>query len=596
MFRGPTDIERAAFPFSCALRAARSLRADGLSPIVLALVVVLAVTGGCSRGRGAADAQGALATRGAEGEQAALDDARADTASGGGFAVAPEFRWADSRPEATPDASRRSAPRRGAEPPSMISPALEHGAFGLYPAREFRIPPIDCRDCGPPAAALWYFRDELIAVPRASADGDADARADAGAELPPLVWLGAPEVVDGATVANDGTALVKDGAELPLQIAAPLPSNTAYADRSTLRFFAGRSVRARGITRVENGRAVFVARTLWPSDARIDARRLDPRPLRRNELIATLIEAEWGGRTEDRFPARLLFERRGAPRDWAGKAVLAFVLSGAQGDDDGSRVGHLAIATGRFGANGEWRDWLVNDFYPLDDPSPKGILSAPVPIDDYLFDFNSGQLYYRPAYMLVAVLGDAGLAVSVQTALQQTMLRYYCRAFDFDLARHNSTALGIDSLRALGWRIPETGPTSVLAALLAAPLVALGERSVTSGEQLYAALTQEKTRLLPRVAFEALGEDLLTLVAQGGRPGDAATELERRLAADVDAVLFVRLPQVPSSRRVGTFPERSLLVYAARLLSDPGPYERPEKLEAVPFPAELAGSCNASSL
>jgi hypothetical protein len=537
-----------------------------------------------------------------------LPHAAPPAASAGGFRIAPPFRWADSAsPEAAP---APLAVTPGASNGSVASPALEHGAFGLFPARQFRIATPGCTDCGAPAAVLWYFRNELAVVPRdaagpsassgrgasaSSSRGASASASSAGSELPAVVWLGAPEIIDGAIVADDGSSLGSGGTELPLFIAPRLPANTAYADRSTLRFFAGRTVRARGATRIADGRAVFVARTLWPSDARIDVRRLEPRPLRGNELLATLVEGEWGGRSEGRFPARLLYERRGATRDWAGKAVLAFVLSGAQGDDDGSRAGHLAIGTGRFGLNGEWRDWLVDDFYPLEPPNPKGIVSAPVPMDNYLFDFNSGQLYYRPAYMLVAVLRDEAVAFSVQRALQSTMLRYYCRAFDFDLARHNSTALSIDPLRALGWRIPEAGPTSVLAALLAAPLVALAQGSVASGEAVYAGLAQEQTRLLPRVAFEALGDDLLSLLAQGGRPGGAATEFERRLIEDVEAVLFVRLPQVPSSRRVGTYPERSLIVYAARLLTDRGPYERPDSLAPEPIPHELAASCSEVS-
>lgn len=34
----------------------------------------------------------------------------------------------------------------------------------------------------------------------------------------------------------------------------------------------------------------------------------------------------------------------------------------------------------------------------------KGILPAMVPMDNYLYDLNSGQSYYRPSYLLVLVL------------------------------------------------------------------------------------------------------------------------------------------------------------------------------------------------
>ncbi|HEU4618345.1 MAG TPA: hypothetical protein VFV10_09905 [Gammaproteobacteria bacterium] len=553
----------------------------------LALILVPALVAACAQDGDPANPASA------QGEAAAAVSSTAAgvSPSAGGFRVARDFSWAETL--------------GGPKTPSASS-AVERGSFGLFPVRDFELAAGECAGCATPAAALWYFREEVVAVPRGDARGD----------FPPLVWVGAPEVVEDARISSDGSALVEGGVETPFLIAARRApaTSSAYADRSTLRFFAERPVRVRGATRIEGGRAVFVARTIWPADARIDAARLELRPLRRGELLATLVEAQWGGTAPDRFPARMLFSRaasagratsadgsasagRAASADaaapsLAGKAVVAVVLSGAQGDDDGSRAGHLAVATGAFGPHGEWHDWLVDDFYPLDEASPKGIVSAPVPIDNYLFDLNSGQLYYRPAYMLVAVLANPGVAASVQGALQRAMLRYYCRAFDFDLARRNSTALSIEPLRELGWRIPTVGPTSVLAAVIAAPLTALVQRSLASGEHVYAALAAERTRLLPRVAFEVLGHDLLSLVENGRQ---ASTPFERRLAEDVEAVLFVRLPQVPSSRREGTYPERSLLVYGARLLTDPGGYERPTAGAAEPFPAELAASCKTGA-
>ena len=72
-------------------------------------------------------------------------------------------------------------------------------------------------------------------------------------------------------------------------------------------------------------------------------------------------------------------------------------------------------------ADGRIGDWLVNNFYSLDVESEKGILAAPVPLDNYLGDLNSGQGWYRPSYMLVAVLRDERAAVLVQSALNRVL-------------------------------------------------------------------------------------------------------------------------------------------------------------------------------
>src|SRR5690606_7190277 len=112
----------------------------------------------------------------------------------------------------------------------------------------------------------------------------------------------------------------------------------------------------------------------------------------------------------------------------------------------------------------------------------------------------------------------------------------------------NSTALAIDPLRELGWRIPGVGPTSRIAGVAAAPVAAIVRRSFRVARSAYATFAAERTRLLPRVAFEVAGHDLLQLAAPGAREGDGLTAFERMLAEDVQGLLFVRLPQVPSAR------------------------------------------------
>jgi hypothetical protein len=401
--------------------------------------------------------------------------------------------------------------------------------------------------------------------------------------------------VDHAWLSEDARTLVVGGAELDLAVTPRIATNRAYVDASTAHFFARRAVRVRGAIRPDGRETVFVARTIWPKDARLEVEALTPEPLRPNELLGTLVEAQ-SGAPPGAFSARLLYERGELSagtggRRWAGRSVLAFVLTGAQGDDDGSRGGHFAVGTGVLGPQGEWSDWLVNNFYPLVDVSAKGIIPATLPMDNYLLDLNSGQLYYRPGYMLVAVLRRPRAAAAVQGALQRTMLQLHCGEIDFDLARLNSTAMTIDPLRELGWRIPRLGPTSRLAGMLAAPFAALLDRNLSTGRDMFAMLSEERTRLLPRVAFEVAGHDLLSLAAEGASESADLTPFERVLAEDVDAILFVRLPQVPSSRRFGTYPVRSLLAYGAGLLADPGQFESALDAGTRELPESLAGSC-----
>ena len=82
------------------------------------------------------------------------------------------------------------------------------------------------------------------------------------------------------------------------------------------------------------------------------------------------------------------------------------IVNGAQGDDDEAWAGHFAVGTGRIGPTAPIADLLVNNFYALDIVSEKGILAAPVPLDGYFGDLNSGQSWYRPSFILIATLRD----------------------------------------------------------------------------------------------------------------------------------------------------------------------------------------------
>ncbi|UUZ56530.1 hypothetical protein LP419_16080 [Massilia sp. H-1] len=113
------------------------------------------------------------------------------------------------------------------------------------------------------------------------------------------------------------------------------------------------------------------------------------------------------------------------------------MLNGAQGDDDEAYGGHFAIATGAVGQQGEWSDWVVNNFYNLDSFSEKGIVAAPVPMDNYLMDINSGQQFYRPSYMMVAVLSDGRTAAAYQGGVQRVFNNFYRHDFTYRHAGAN---------------------------------------------------------------------------------------------------------------------------------------------------------------
>jgi hypothetical protein len=507
-------------------------------------------------------------------------------------------------PYATPDAVVRNQPGTAAAPFRMIERwdwssaylpppgaplaegALERGALGLYETGRFAIAPGDCAGCGASELVRWWFADELVAVPRQGASG---ASGDAPVSPPPAVWIGAPQRVFSARLSADASTLHVGSESMRFAVTPRITTNASYLDGTSARFFAERPLLVRGAVADEGGSPVFIARSVFPEDQRIDLT-ATAEPLRPNELLGTLVEAQAGA--DVGAAQRVLFARPDSG-GWADRPVLTLVLTGAQGDDDGARGGHLAIATGTLGARGEWHDWLATNFYPLVEGNAKGIIPASLPMDTYLYDLNSGQLMYRPGYMLVAVLRDARSAEAAQHALQQTMLRLYCGDIEFDRARFNSTAMSIDPLRELGWRIPAAGPTSRVAGIITAPFAALFRWNLGIGRSVYAMFATERTRLLPRVAFEVAGHDLLHLAALG-RAGDGdLTPFERMLAEDIEALLFVRLPQVPSARRFGTYPVPSLLAYGAGLLADPADFESAPEAEPRQFSERLRAFCPA---
>ena len=468
--------------------------------------------------------------------------------------------------------------------------------YGLFPAQDFRVTDGRCPDSGALPQALWYFRDEVVAVPRPGVPvaGYAPAlpvTADLAAwaaqvplaappEFPPLVWLAAPAVLRGAALAGDAATVAAGGSRQSLRLVPRLPLNKSWFDAASAAFFRGRPVKLRGFH--EDG--AFVARTLWPEDFRLPAAPSPEKVAGDPAAIRSWVRALPHGGAEAPFSVASVWRRPGADGAPAGRPVLAAILNGAQGDDDEAHGGHFALISGRVGADGAMDDWLVNNFYTLDAESEKGILAAPVPLDNYLGDLNAGQGWYRPSVMVVAVLREERVADRVQSALGRVYNQFYRHQFAYQHARANCAGISVTALRTIGWQVPVRGPESWLKAIAALPLAAARAASLARGKAVFDYLTEDRTRLYPAAAFEEITADLMNLAA--GRPGRNTTPLEQALAADIEEILLVRLPQFPSSRVPGDWPVASSGEYAARVPRDPA-LRQIIPVPPRPFPAEL---------
>ena len=254
------------------------------------------------------------------------------------------------------------------------------------------------------------------------------------------------------------------------------------------------------------------------------------------------------------------------------------MLNGAQGDDDEAHGGHFALATGRVQDDGALGDWLVNNFYTLDSENEKGIVPAPVPLDNYLADLNAGQAWYRPSCLLLAVLSSDRAPLLLQAALGRVYNQFWRHQLAYNHASANCTSISVDTLRVLGWDIPARGPTSRFVAAVGFPWFVLQERSVARAMLTADYLWTESTRLLPAAAFEAIGADLIALATRAPLPDARRGRLETMLACDLDAIVYLQFPQLPSSRAWGDFAVATLREYGQRLPRNPA------KRKIIPVP------------
>lgn len=487
--------------------------------------------------------------------------------------------------------------------------ATDDTALGLYPAQDFALMQGQCKDCKIIPQALWYFENEIIAVPKpdkpiagfsASKGAQQDILQAELNALPSLVWLGSSHVVDQAKIADDGkTIQLNSGETLGFEITPKIATNLSYWDDSTLAFFKQRDVRLRG--ELLDGK--FIARTVWPHDFKL-ALNAKLQPLQTSESLKSLVQLENGG-AKSPYESRLIW---GNASQAQGKAVIALMLNGAQGDDDEAHGGHFAVATGRVEADGGYGKWLVNNYYNLASHSEKGIIAAITPMDKYLADLNNGQNFYRPSYMLVAILKRDNASLQFQAATNRIYNHFYRNDFVYDHSRDNCSGVSIDTFRTLGWNIPTRGVESQLKATAAYFYVAATEKSLSKGRSIYDYLNTEITRLFPASAFDAIGEDLLSIV-QNADSSRTLSDYEKILKKDVEAIYFVRIPQIPSSRAFGLAPVYRFDQYMSQAPADrskwkivpttPNPF--PEKLKdglaltlqkpcIVPWPVALVSA------
>jgi 3-oxoacyl-(acyl-carrier-protein) synthase III len=425
----------------------------------------------------------------------------------------------------------------------------------------------------------------------------------AGKNFPPLVWIGSYEVIPDTQISKneantDLSFTQKFGDESYqswLAIEDKIPNNLSFWDDTTTAYFKNKPVRLRG----EVTNRGFIASTVWPHDFKLDLK-ATAKPLAENESLKSLVQFENGG-AKSAYESRLLWannETTKEPPQLAGKAAIGFMLNGAQGDDDEARGGHFAVVTGRMDEKGDYSRWLVNNYYNLASNSEKGIIAGITPMDKYMADVNSGQSYYRPSYMLVAVLKTDKVPADFQAATNESFEHFYANDFVYDHSRNNCAGVSLDTLRNLGWNIPTRGKTSQLKAIGAFIYIAITEQSLTNGRAAYDYFNTETTRLLPAVAFDAIGEDLLMGAEQWNRKlytdHNPVTPFMQQMGSDIEAIYFVRIPQIPSSRTFGFAPAYSIEQFMKEAPADRTKWKT-VPTTPNPLPAELDNQSSQNS-
>lgn len=471
--------------------------------------------------------------------------------------------------------------------------------IGLYNLSQFKQTTGKCTDCSVIKQDLWYFQNELISVPRNQSQiakfSGLNAQEDVknfytenkkqpDNSLPPLIWTGSPDIVEGLLTQNASTLTTKNGQKFAFKPVDKIATNLSYYNDTSQQFFDNKDVVVKGV--MKNGS--FIARTIWLKQFDLKDN-LPVQPLN-NKKISELVRNE--NTDKNNITTQMLWTKTGKPVSLANKPVLAFILNGAQGDDDEAHGGHFAVATGVFGEQGQWNNWLVNNFYGLNSFSEKGITASILPMDSYQADLNSGQSWYRPSYMLVAVLKDKKVPLVYQESINRVFNHFYRHDFEYNHALSNCAGINIQTFRSLGWNIPKEGSDNTLKAVAALPFITIKDKSLTNGKKAFDYLYAEKTELYPMVAFDTIGQDLLTRIVNKQNP---RSEFEKQFMEDLEAIIYVKIPQFPSSRVMGKAPIDSLDEYMKRVPEDKANWKIVPVGPRV-FPNELKDHKNKDTL
>lgn len=384
------------------------------------------------------------------------------------------------------------------------------------------------------------------------------------------VWLGPPDYLEHVELTSTYPLTLKQqDLSIPSRLVRQHPRNQDFYNRESERFFQQREVNARG--RFNWGQ--FEIHSLWPVDYRLNVHMTEPLPPQQSLK-------NWVQKDVEDFTSRRIWQRN-AKTSETDQNVVGLMLNGAQGDDHEALAGHFALVTGRLEADGRFDHWLVNNFYNLDSYNEKAILAAPTPLDKYLADLNSGQNYYRPSYMLVAVLDDEQIASGIQQSLNQLFGHFYHHHLIYDHAQANCAGLSLDILKAAGFNIPSRGNEGIVKATGAYFYTLFKQGNFQDAQQIYDYLTEERTRLLPAQTFDAIGERWLALIDQ--LSPNKLTETEKQFQSALESVWLVKIPQIPSSRAQGSAPVFTIEEYLDQTPDDRNDWQSAESL-ARPFP------------
>jgi hypothetical protein len=164
------------------------------------------------------------------------------------------------------------------------------------------------------------------------------------------------------------------------------------------------------------------------------------------------------------------------------------------------------------------------------------------------------------------MFSQATIPGTIQAASNRVYQHFYRNDFVYAHATNNCAGISVDVLHKLGWKVPQSGSESVLKASAAYWYIAAQERSLTKGRAIYDYLNTEMTRLFPAVAFDAIGNDMLN-IAHTSSTATLSGDMQN-MAGQLEAIYFVRIPQLPSSRADGLAPVYSFEQYQQQAPAD----------------------------